>query len=96
LRQKNANSETIRHQERILSRLLDAQRSLRRQDVSQQRQSVAGKDVFRRSPDIRQQTLNDFQDRMRRDVLRMDEEGYTSDYQELIRQYFESLSKQMK
>lgn len=34
--------------------------------------------------------------RLRRDILRLTEEGYTQDYQELIRLYFEALVRKEK
>jgi hypothetical protein len=96
LRQQNASPETIRRQERILSRLLDAQHSIRQRDYSRQRQAITGEDVVRQSPGPLQEVKSDWRDRLRRDLLRLTEEGYTQDYQELIRQYFEALVREEK
>ena len=94
LRQQNATPETIRRQERILSRLLDAQHSIRQREYSQKRQARQGIDVIRRSPGSLPVQTPDWRDRIRRDILRMAQEGYTKDYQELIRKYFEALTKE--
>ena len=91
LRQRNASSETIRRQERILSRLLDAQHSIRRRDFSRKRESITGRDVIRESPSISIDTTAEWEEQIRRDILRIAQEGFTRDYQELIRRYFEAL-----
>jgi len=94
LKQQQASSETIRRQERILSRLLDAQHSIRRRDYSRRRQAREGRDVIRRSPEPTQMPGAEWMDRIQRDILRMVEEGYTQDYQELIRKYFEAFVRE--
>lgn len=96
LKQNKVNSETIRRQERILSRLLDAQRSVRRRDYSQKRQARSGDDVIRKSPEALPIKATSLKDRIRRDILRLAKEGYTKDYQELIRRYFEVLAQEEK
>jgi hypothetical protein len=91
LKNEQASEEIIRRQERILSRLLDAQRSVKRRDYSRRRQARSGQDVFRQSPGG--EAAEDFKvlERLRRDILRIGEEGYARDYQALIRRYFEAL-----
>ena len=91
LQQQRASRETIQRQERILSRLLDAQRSVRRRDYSQERESIAGEDVIRQSPEELSLEQQIGRERILRDILRLGDEGYTKDYQELIRQYYERL-----
>ncbi len=91
LKTEGASRETIRRQERILSRLLDAQRSVKRRDYSRKRQAKTGQDVFRQSPENKTSWASDILDRLRRDILRIGKEGYTKDYQALIRSYFEAL-----
>ena len=89
LEDRNVGERTLKLQERILSRLLDAQKSVRTQRVSRKRQSKVGKEFARRSPGtIPQDTLEEM---LRRDILRAMKEGYTVDYQKLIRQYFKAL-----
>jgi hypothetical protein len=94
LQQQNVNPETIRKQERILSRMLDASRSLRERDYEQRRQGRTATTQFtRRSPaDLDPSTLEGT-NRLREDLLRALEQGYSKDYQELIRKYFEMLQK---
>jgi hypothetical protein len=94
LKGENASRETIRRQERILSRLLDLQHSVHRRDYSRRREAVSGEDVRRQSPDAIDVTDRDLQEQLRREILRMAKEGYTREYQELIRKYFEALMKE--
>jgi hypothetical protein len=96
LKQQRASPETIRRQERILSRLLDAQHSIRRQDYSRKRQAQTGRDTIRQSPGPIPVTMPDWRDRLRQDILQLAKEGYTKDYQELIRKYFEALAREDK
>jgi len=89
LRDRHVGERTIKLQERILSRLLDAQKSVRTQRISKKRQSKTGEDFARRSPDeLREDTLEEM---YRRDLLRAMKEGYSPDYQKLIQEYFKAL-----
>lgn len=89
----NVNPETIDKQERILSRLLDASRSTRERDWEKKRRSQTGTDVARRSPGSLDPRLTDPSQAGRSDVQRAVSEGYSREYEQLIRQYFEALGK---
>jgi len=90
MRARESDPEIMHRQERILSRLLDVQRSLHRQDLSRKRQAKSGSDVLRRSPPPIFNRTSDVQ-QMRRDILEVGKEGYTKDYLELIQKYFEAM-----
>jgi hypothetical protein len=92
MQQNNVNPNTIHQQQRILSRLLDAQSSMRERDYEQRRTSTAGVTPTRQSP-AELQNENDA-NQLRNDLLKAAEEGYSKDYQELIRKYYEALSKE--
>lgn len=81
--------ETVQRQQRILSRLLEAQHASREQDLSRRRQARAGMDVSRRSPGalgaVRPAPS------WREQLLNLDRQGYSADDQALIRRYFEAL-----
>ena len=96
LKQNNVSQETVQQQERILSRLLDAQRSVHRRDYSRKRLAKVGRNVVRKSPGPLRFTRSLLRDRLRRDILQMPKEGYTKEYQELIRKYFDALAKEEK
>ncbi|MEK6650223.1 MAG: DUF4175 family protein, partial [Bacteroidota bacterium] len=91
LEQNNASPETIRRQERILSRLLDASRSMQERDFERRRRATTGQQIVRRGP--AEAEMNQIRLRLREDLLRALEQGYARDYQELIRRYFEELEK---
>ena len=91
LQQNNVNPNTIKQQQKILSRLLDAQTSMRERDYEQRRTSTAGTTPVRQSPAELQDEST--QNQLRRDLLKAMEQGYSKDYQNLIRKYYESLDK---
>lgn len=88
--------QTVERQRRILSRLLDAQRSARQRGFSREREAQAG-GVFayrgaRALPENLGEGVNPLRSRMR-DALR---EGYADRYQPLIRRYFGRLIDQAR
>ncbi|NQT34036.1 hypothetical protein HQ587_02505 [bacterium] len=88
---KTIDARTRRLQRQIVSRLLDATRSAKEREYSRRRESKTGRDLTRKPPPA----LRFDQDReqLRRDLLRAMQEGYTRDYRELIRNYFQALEK---
>jgi len=93
LAQGNINPETLRKQDRILSRLLDSQRSMHERDYEKRRKSQPGIEQLRPSPDQTDTARKNDQNRLREDLLKALDEGYARDYQELIKEYFEALER---
>lgn len=93
LEQNNVNPETIHRQERILSRLLDASKSMRERDYEKRRKAETGKEIARRSPGELDASTLEGGNRILDDLLKALQQGYSKDYQELIRKYFEALQK---
>ena len=91
LSQGNVNPETIRKQDRILSRLLDSQRSGRERDFEKQRRAEVGSNVTKESPGEINLATQEGRNRLRQDLQRAIDEGYVKDYEVLIRKYFEAL-----
>lgn len=92
MRSGQVTPETLQRQERILSRLLDANRSQRERDFEKERESKPGVDIVRQSPpDLRFE--NKDTERTLRDQLRSREQGYSKDYEYMIRRYFEALGR---
>jgi hypothetical protein len=93
LREAQATRRTVERQRSILSRLLDAQRSLQRQDYSKKRQSETAKEYEAISPE--ELTLEDINksNLLQEELLRALEEGYSKDFRTLIRKYYEALGK---
>ncbi len=93
LEQNDVSENTTKHQDRILSRLLDAQRSMRERDYEKRRRAETGKDIQRPSPvELNSSQLNG-QSRLMQDLQKAMQQGYTKEYQELIRKYFEMLER---
>ena len=83
--------ETRRRQERILSRLLDASRSMNERDYDKDRESRGGQDFTVKSPPQLNLSSPEGRNKAMQDVLRSLGKGYTKDYEILIRQYFDRL-----
>ena len=94
LQSRNVNRKTINRQQRILQRLLDAQKSARRQDYSRKRRAETGKYYPSLSPSQLPQNLGEKNIQIQRDLLKALKEGYSKDYQDLIKKYFEALMKE--
>jgi hypothetical protein len=86
------NQETINRQERILSRLLDAQRSVHRRDYSRRRQAHTGQDIIRRGPlPINLNNLEN--EKLAEDIKKALSEKYPRRYEKEIREYFRALTE---
>ena len=96
LQQNNVSRETIQKQQRILSRLLDASKSMHERDYEKKRTSKAGTNIVRKSPDELNPSELNATNKLREDLLKALQQGYSKDYQELIRKYFEELQKAEK
>lgn len=84
---------TLERQERILSRLLDAQKSVNRREYSMKRKSRLGRDIARRSPvlDGRAGDRDGWLSGIAEKALR---ENYPRKYEKLIKAYFKSLQNE--
>ena len=93
LRQGRQNQRTVERQKQILTRMLQAQQSLRTQGKKQKRKGQASENTFNRdSPG--EMTPQEQAESLRRDLIRALESGYAPDYEELIKRYFELLQQQ--
>lgn len=88
------NDELIQKQENILSKLLDAQRSINERDYEKERESRTGETVRRNNPPelilSSPNSLNKIRDELNKAV----KEGYSRDYEDLIRKYYEILQNE--
>jgi hypothetical protein len=91
LNTQGVDDNLVKKQEKILSKLLDAQRSINDRDFEKNRESFSGRTFKGDSP--HELILNDERstDILREELLKSIEGGFSKDYQELIRRYFESL-----
>jgi len=93
MERSGASQGTVDRQKRILSRLLDAQRSLRRRDYTRERISRVGENYERGRPGALPDDVTRATQELREDLLRAMERAYPSEYRDLIRAYFEGLSQ---
>jgi hypothetical protein len=92
MRSEKLSDEIIQKQEHILSRLLDAQRSMNDRDFNEERESQSGKNYALKSPD--KLNLNQKGDKIKDELKKAANEGYAKDYEALIRKYYEYLEKE--
>jgi hypothetical protein len=90
LQQHSADHETQQKQDRILSRMLNAQRSLRERDYEEQRKSTTGRTMpLAKSPaELKKESEPAG---LKRDLQRAAESGYSKEYMDLIRRYYEAI-----
>lgn len=94
LKKQQLDQDVIERQERILSRLLDAQRSIREKEYSKKREAEREeKKIVKSPPELRKELLQK-EDRLRKELMEALREGYTPEYRELIKMYFEALSRE--
>jgi len=83
-------TERTKHlQERILTRLLDAQKSVREKERDQKRKSRSARQVAHKDPG--ELLLNLTPDQLRREMIQALKEGYDRSYLELLRKYYQRL-----
>jgi hypothetical protein len=86
------NDQTIRNEERILSRLLDANRSVHSRDYEKRRLSETGEDVFSgaEGKEIQKPASQLLRDEIRR-AMSLKAPG---EFEDLIRLYFRALAEE--
>jgi len=93
MRDEGVPEDVLQRQEKILSRLLDAQKSVRKEDYSRRRRSETGTDTANRpSPGPIPPGLLSGPERLQSDILRGASDPYPSEYRRLVEQYFRALT----
>jgi hypothetical protein len=96
LRGGRLNQETVDLQQRILSRLLDAPRSVEKRDYSRRRTSRPGVDVVRSSPDALSPELLKARPSLAALLARGGRDPVSPRYRALVDQYFQAILQQGK
>lgn len=86
------HQRTKERQQQILTRLLDASRSMYERGKQKKRERTRGEDIVRDGPDA--QDPAEQAEMLRQALLEALESGYAPDYHALIRRYFELLQRQ--
>jgi hypothetical protein len=76
--------------------MLDAQRSMRERDLSEERQAERSKNYRATAPGQLPADLGERRTKIQEDLLRALREKYSRDYRELIQKYFETLAKEQQ
>lgn len=88
------DDDLVQSQEKILSKLLDAQRSINERDFEKNRESNSSKTFVRKSPG--ELKLNSEKNKIKDEIFKIINEGYSKDYEDLIRKYYEILESESK
>lgn len=88
----NIDRKTIERQQQILSRMLDAQKSVREKEYSKKRLAEVGKEYRRKSPDDPTNMEDPRMKQLSLDLIRALQEGFNPDYEKLIEEYFRALN----
>jgi len=94
LRQEKFTRETIERQQKILTRLLDAQKSMRTRDYSKKREAEVGEDITRSGPSGLPADFGERRNLLQESLDQALREGYSRTYEQVIRDYFNSLSQE--
>ncbi|MFQ6616552.1 MAG: hypothetical protein ACE5HZ_07265, partial [Fidelibacterota bacterium] len=82
---------TVERQQRILSRMLDSQRSLRKRDFSRERKARVAQDLSREGPSGLPPDLGQRRNLAMEALNLALKAGYSRDYQDMLRRYFNTL-----
>jgi len=93
LQSNNLNEDLIKTQQNILSRLLDAQRSVNERDFEKNRESQSGKIFKGLSPAQLSKNKGEEKSKLEKELLKAMDEGYSREYRELIREYYKKLKE---
>lgn len=93
MKQNGVTQDNLRKQERILSRLLDASKSVNDRDFEEQREGKSAQNIFKTSPSEIDFSTQEGKEKTLQDMMKVNQRGYTKDYENLIKSYFESLQK---
>lgn len=91
LQNNNISAETIQRQQKILSRMLDASRSINQRDYDNRRSSTPGQDVSGQSPG--ELNLSTGSDRQNQELLKLIRKNFPPEYQKIILRYYQIINK---
>lgn len=96
MKTNSLEDDLIKKQNNILSKLLDAQRSMNERDFEKNRRAFTGENIFRETPPEILLSTEEGKNKLREELLKAMKEGYLKDYEKLIKEYFEMLEKETK
>jgi len=93
LERKQFNRQTSNRQQRILSRMLDSQKSMTQRGFEEERQAESADQILFTGPSGLPHDLGQRQSLIMNAMNNALKSGYTRDYQNMIRRYFNALSE---
>jgi chromosome segregation ATPase len=93
MKTEKLDDDLIQKQEQILSKLLDAQRSINERDFEKERKSKSGENVVLESPFDINLDSEAGKDKLRDELNKAIQEGYVKDFEELIMKYYNAIQK---
>ncbi|MBO8129982.1 MAG: hypothetical protein H0Z29_00525 [Candidatus Marinimicrobia bacterium] len=94
LEQDERLKKIIQRQQKILTRMLDAQKSLRTQGYKKERKSRTGRDIVRESPSELPQNLGERDNFLKRNLEEALSRGYNIEYEKIVQRYFDFLLRE--
>ncbi len=91
LSELNITRQTIERQEKVINRMLDAQRSIRQKEYSEKREREIGKDYPVPLSPVLDKNFGETKKQLREELLRALREGYPQEYEAMIKNYFEAI-----
>ncbi len=88
---RQLTAETLFRQQQILSRLLQADKSVRERELDNKRESKTGRELDRKSPE--QLSIEEYKNKIRQEMLKSNKLEYSNDFLILIEQYFKKLEE---
>lgn len=88
---KQLSAEMMRRQQQILQRLLQAQQSMREQDLDDKRESKTARELDQKSPE--ELSLEEYKNKIRQELLKSNKLEYSNDFMILIEQYYKKLEQ---
>ncbi|MEM7372220.1 MAG: DUF4175 family protein [Bacteroidota bacterium] len=86
---KQLSHETFKRQQQILSRLLQAEQSVRERELDDKRESKTARVLDKKSPE--ELSLEEYKNKIRQEMLKSNKLEYSSDFIILIEQYYKKL-----
>ena len=94
-KKRRVNERTLERQEKILSRMLDSQKSMTQRDLSKKRKSTKAEEFLYVGPDGLPMDFGERKLILMEAMEQALQEGYSQDYNKMIRNYFQSLQEIM-
>lgn len=89
--QGNITPKTLERQQQILNKMLDISQSINDRDFEKKREAKEGKNYRLVSPDELDLMSEEGRKQAYKELMEAGKQGYSKDYEELIKQYFEAL-----